>query len=102
MLCVLLLITASDELRETALLFLFMLVVFLLSLLYTLELFIVLVRVSIPVFRIVLVVLFKVLLFPVLLIALLESTDLFVIRPDSPAFLCLSLVTTEPLPIAGL
>lgn len=98
--CVVLLTTVSEALRDTVLLSLIMVAGILLSLLYKPELSTVLVRVSIPVFRMVLLVLlFKLLMFVVPLTVFLESVDLFT---TSPVILFLSFVTTEPLLIAGL
>lgn len=99
--CVFLFTTASVAPLETELLSLMMVAGVLLSLLYKSTLFTVLVRVSIPLLRIVLVVLVSV-TSDEFLIALLESIDLFTILPDSLATLFLSLVTTEPLFTAGL
>lgn len=99
--CVFLFTTASVVPLETELLSLMMVAGVLLSLLYKSTLFTVLVRVSIPLLRIVLVVLVSV-TSDEFLIALLESIDLFTILPDSLATLFLSLVTTEPLFTAGL
>lgn len=99
--CVFLFTTASVAPLETELLSLMMVAGVPLSLLYKSTLFTVLVRVSIPLLRIVLVVLVSV-TSDEFLIALLESIDLFTILPDSLATLFLSLVTTEPLFTAGL
>ena len=100
--CVLLFTTASVLPRETELLSLMMVAGVLLSLLYKSTLFTVLVRVSMPLLRIVLVVRVRVLTLDVFLIALLESVARFTTPPDSLAILCLSLVTTAPLLTAGL
>lgn len=100
--CVLLFTTASELPRETELLSLMMVAGVLLSLLYKSTLFTVLVRVSMPLLRIVLVVRVRVLTLDVFLIALLESVARFTTPPDSLAILCLSLVTTAPLLTAGL
>ena len=100
--CVLLFTTASVLPRETELLSLMMVAGVLLSLLYKSTLFTVLVRVSIPLLRIVLVVRVRVLTLEVFLIALLESVARLTTPPDSLAILCLSLVATAPLLTAGL
>ena len=100
--CVLLFTTASVLPRETELLSLMMVAGVLLSLLYKSTLFTVLVRVSIPLLRIVLLVRVRVLTLDVFLIALLESVARLTTPPDSLAILCLSLVTTVPLLTAGL
>lgn len=100
--CVLLFTTASVLPRETELLSLMMVAGILLSLLYKSTLFTVLVRVSIPLLRIVLVVRVRVLTLDVFLIALLESVARLTTPPDSLAILCLSLATTAPLLTAGL
>lgn len=99
---VLLFTTASVLPRETELLSLIMVAGVLLSLLYKSTLFTVLVRVSIPLLRIVLLVRVSVLTLDVFLIALLESVARLTTPPDSLAILCLSLATTAPLLTAGL
>lgn len=99
---VLLFTTASVLPRETELLSLMMVAGVLLSLLYKSTLFTVLVRVSIPLLRIVLLVRVRVLTLEVFLIALLESVARLTAPPDSLAILCLSFATTAPLLTAGL